>query len=288
MGLNIAGIQNILELWQLGYLKNSKKIIEMGSQELHLKSNDFERIIKIAGINNYEKEKFINIENWPEHPRCSSKHFYNMIGLDKYCSLDINKEHGAIEHDYNFPFEDNSMFSQFDIVTDHGTCEHAFNIAEAYRTMHKLCKHNGLIIIQQALWGGNGYYLLDKYFFDGLVAANNYKVLFNSYVITPKTKTKDGSPLSFHVPMSKDLLDTLEISKIESINVYGVLQKQIDSDFKFAYQNSMISKKQGHLGFNRMFYKDPPSYSFIPSVGDDISTKVLIKEIYKRVKKRFV
>ena len=43
MGLNIAGIQNILELWQLGYLKNSKKIIEMGSQELHLKSNDFER-----------------------------------------------------------------------------------------------------------------------------------------------------------------------------------------------------------------------------------------------------
>ena len=57
-----------------------------------------------------------------------------------------------------------------------------------------------------------------KYFFDGLVAANNYKVLFNSYVITPKTKTKDGSPLSFHVPMSKDLLDTLEISKIDTID----------------------------------------------------------------------
>ena len=40
MGLGIASVQNILELYNLGYLKNSKSIIEMGSQELHLKKEE--------------------------------------------------------------------------------------------------------------------------------------------------------------------------------------------------------------------------------------------------------
>ena len=40
MGLGIAAVQNTLELYNLGYLKNSKSIIEIGSQKLHLKKED--------------------------------------------------------------------------------------------------------------------------------------------------------------------------------------------------------------------------------------------------------
>ena len=41
MGLGVAAVQNVLELWQQGLFENKKKIIEMGSQELHLKAHDF-------------------------------------------------------------------------------------------------------------------------------------------------------------------------------------------------------------------------------------------------------
>ena len=36
MGLGIGAVQNILELNNLGYFKNSNNTIEIGSQNLHL------------------------------------------------------------------------------------------------------------------------------------------------------------------------------------------------------------------------------------------------------------
>ena len=53
----------------------------MGSQELHLKKNDFKEMIKMANINNYDEKNFKNLDNWPDHPRCSSKSLYKMLGL---------------------------------------------------------------------------------------------------------------------------------------------------------------------------------------------------------------
>jgi len=292
MGLGLTAVQNILELWQQGFLNNTRKIIEMGSQELHLKSADFEEMIRMAGVINYDKEKFLNLDNWPKQPRCSSKSFFQMLGAKEYFSIDINGEHGAIKHDYNLPFEDTSFYSQFDLVTDHGSCEHAFNIAESYRTMHRLCKPSGLIVIAQALWGGNGYYLYDKPFFEGIAAANNYKILFCSYTISTGTKTKNGSDHEFHIPMNKDLLMTVNLNRVDAIGVYAVLQKQTDADFQFPYQGQYLSEQQGHLGFNRLFHKDPPSYSYIPVFQnnpgkiENFSGKVLVKELLKRFKTR--
>ena len=40
MGLGLAAVQNTLELHNLGYLKNSKNIFEIGSQELQLKKEE--------------------------------------------------------------------------------------------------------------------------------------------------------------------------------------------------------------------------------------------------------
>lgn len=287
MGLGIAAVQNTLELWQQGFFKNIKKVVEMGSQELHLKRADFEELIKTANVVNYEKENFLNLDNWPEQPRCSSKSLYQMLGIDEYYSFDLNKELGSISHDYNLPFEDTSLYSQFDLVTDHGACEHAFNIAEAYRTMHRLCKPGGLIIISQILLGnthGNGYYCFDKSFFEGVAAANNYKILFDSYIITPGEKTRDGSDLEFHIPMNRDLLNTINLTNISYVGVHAVMQKQTEADFQLPYQAHFLSEKQGHLGFNRLFFRDPPSYSYIPSVNP--SGKLLLKMLIQKIKRR--
>ena len=289
MGYGIAAVQNTLELWQLGYFKNIKKVVEMGSQELHLKAADFEEMVMMAGVTNYEKEKFPNLDNWPKQPRCSSRLLYKMLGVDEHYNVDLNGEFNSIPHDFNLPFEDTSMYSQFDLVTDHCACGHSINIAESYRTMHSLCKPGGLIIVAIPLWGGNGYFLYDKAFIYGIAAANNYKILFDSYVINTCTKTKNGSGHGFHIPINKELLNTIDMTKVSWLGVHAVLQKQEDSDFKIPYQNDYLSEQQGHLGFNRLFYKDPPGgYSYIPVFDlKSISGKVLFKELINKVINRF-
>ena len=286
MGLGIAAVQNTLELSKLGLLEGINKIVEMGSQELHLTALDLEQMIKMAGLNNFQKNKFPDIDNWPNSPRCSAKSFYQFLGIKEYVSMDMNKEHGSISLDFNLPLEDTSLYSQFDLVTDHGACEHAFNIAETYRTMHRLCKPKGLIVIAQSLWGGNGYFLYDESFFDGIAAANNYKIIFNSYVITTKSKTPNGSDNQFHIPLNRDLLKTFDLSKT-SIGVYVVLQKQDKSDFKFPYQGQYLAKKQGHFGFNRIYHQNPLSSSFLPEAKiTALSGRDLLKELFRRIKSR--
>ena len=286
MGLGIAAVQNTLELSKLGLLEGINKIVEMGSQELHLTALDLEEMIKMAGLNNFQKNKFPDIDNWPNSPRCSAKSFYQFLGIKEYVSIDMNKEHGSISLDFNLPLEDTSLYSQFDLVTDHGACEHAFNIAETYRTMHRLCKPKGLIVIAQSLWGGNGYFLYDESFFDGIAAANNYKIIFNSYVIATGSKTPNGSDNQFHIPLNRDLLKTIDLSNA-NIGVYVVLQKQDKSDFKFPYQGQYLAKKQGHFGFNRIYHQNPLSSSFLPEAKiTALSGRDLLKELFRRIKSR--
>jgi hypothetical protein len=102
MGLGIGGLQNTLELWHQGLFANFKSVVEMGSQEIHVKAADFEELIKMAGVDHYSKENFKNLENWPHQPRCQARFLYSMLGFEEYRCLDLNGEYGAIPHDYNF------------------------------------------------------------------------------------------------------------------------------------------------------------------------------------------
>ena len=76
MGLGIASVQNMLELWQQGNLEDINSVIEMGSQELHLKSADFENLLNTACITEYDHTSFTSLDNWPSYPRCSAKPLY--------------------------------------------------------------------------------------------------------------------------------------------------------------------------------------------------------------------
>ena len=51
MGLGPAAVKLYLDLWQRGFFKNIKNVVEMGAQELHLKPADFEELVRVAGIN---------------------------------------------------------------------------------------------------------------------------------------------------------------------------------------------------------------------------------------------
>jgi len=289
MGLGIAAVQNTLELHNLGHLKNSKSVLEIGSQELHLKKEDLKELFDNAGLKSDLVDKYPNLNNWPEKPRCSSKYFYESLGIKEYQCIDINADYGAIVHDLNKPFEDRSKFNKFDIVTDHGSCEHVFNIAECYRTMHNLAKPGGYIIISQAVWKGNGYFKFDESFFEGIAAANNYKIIFNSYVLSTGNKTINGSEHQFHIPRNRELFNVLDFSKLKDLYISGVLQKTKEDKFKIPYQNKLMREVYNISGgFNRTYLKESMGYTYIPAstlTVEEAPFRHLIKALIIKIRK---
>ena len=288
MGLGIAAVQNTLELHNLGHLKNSKNVFEIGSQELQLKKEDLKQLFDNAGLKSDLVDEYPS-NNWPEKPRCPARYFYESLDIKEYQSIDINADHGAIPHDLNKPFEDRSKFNKFDIVTDHGSCEHVFNIAECYRTMHNLAKPGGYIIIAQAVWKSNGYFKFDESFFEGIAAANNYKIIFNSYVLSTGDKTINGSDHQFHLPRNRELFNVLDFSKLEDLNIYGVLQKTKEDKFKIPYQNKLMREVYNISGgFNRAYLKESMGYTYIPAstlTVEEAPFRYLIKALIKKVKR---
>lgn len=294
MGLGIAAVKLNLELWQRGFYKDIKSVIDIGSQELHLKKIDFDRILEEYCLNTDGKKKFPNLENWPESPRCPAKAFYELLGVEEYDSFDLNAEHGALVHDLNEPFTDVSFFGKYDLVTDHGCNEHAFNVSEAYRTMHKLCKPGGFLIIAQGVWQGNGYYQFDLSFFEGLAAANNYRILFSSYTILCG-KTKAGSFVEYHVPLSRELLKAIDWAKVDNIGICYVFQKQDDRAFQYPYQGGYMSKMSGHCGYKIQFSNSPPSRTYVPLRESALEItrtadlfKYLLKRIFSSIQRKFL
>ena len=292
MGMGIASAQNLLELNELGLLKNFKSVIDIGSQEIHIQKKDLKELIESAGLDAEVVENIPNVKNWPFSPRASTRHLYKILGMKDYQSIDMSGEDGAIVHDLNKPFEDSSMFNKFDIATDFGCCEHVFNISECYKTLHKLVKPGGYLIVDQALIKGNGYFKFDETFFEGIASANNYKIIFSSYVITTGEKTENGSYYQFHIPRNYKLLDVLDYSKLgnidksDAIGIFVVMQKTTNEEFKIPYQGSIYNDVYNIAGFNRIFTREPLGYTYVPSATITIAESSLT-EIIKALKNWF-
>ena len=296
MGLGLAPIQNILELKSLGYFKDMNSVLEMGSQELHLKKDDLKELFEINGLDKNLVEEFPNSKNWPFSPRCPSKYLYKALGLDEYSSIDLSGEHESIVHDLNEPFEDKSLFNKFDITTDFGSCEHVFNVAECYKTMHKLTKPGGYLIIAQATVKGNAFFTFDESFYEGIAAANGYKIIYSSYFIQTGEKTLKGSYHEFHIPRNSKLLNVLDYAKLRDfekntgVGIYGVFQKVNDDKFHMPQQGGMSNKDvyNGVVGFNRGYLKEEMGYHYIPSSTmtiEDATLVVILKSLIKCLKK---
>ena len=294
MGLGVATVQSLLELHRLDYFKNSNSVMEIGAQELHLKKEDLKELFEVAGLESELVEKFPRVDNWPNRPRTSSKYLYESLGLKEYQSIDINGEMGAIAHDLNKPFTDKSKFNKFDIVTDYGACEHVFNIAEAYRTMHNLTKPGGYIIVSQQVIGGNGYFKFDESFFEGIASANNYKIIYNNYIVQTLEQTKNGSDHQFLISRNKKMFSVLDLSyimKTEGVDlgVYGVLQKTKEDEFKIPYQNQLMKEMYDIRGFNRVYLKEPMGANlYVPRATvtvEETSLSNILKALINKIKR---
>lgn len=287
MGLGIAQVISILELYKLGYLKDKSNVLDIGSQELHLKKNDLKNLCAQTKMDISKIDSYPDIDMYPSKPRCSSKYLWESLGIKEYNSIDINEEHGSLNHDLNLPFEKKDYFNKYDIVTDIGSCEHVFNVPEAYKTIHKITKPGGLIIIHQAKIGGNGYYQFDRFFFESLAAANQYKIVTSNYTVILSEKTKEGSRKQFRIPLSQDFLNIIDKVSVANIGLEMVFQKTENNEFKIPYQGDLMKIEHNNFGYNKIFHRDDLSYSFIPQYKvSGITLRLLFKELIKRFKEK--
>ena len=111
MGLNAAAIRLNMELWERGLFKNIKSVVETGAQELHMDKKEFEQLVASYNLPNYKSKNFTPW-GWPgAPPRCSSKPLYELLGAEKYTSIDLTGQYGAIKLDLNLPQNVHSVSS---------------------------------------------------------------------------------------------------------------------------------------------------------------------------------
>lgn len=103
--------------------------------------------------------------------RRPARDLFDELGVGRYETIDANGN-ASILADLNLPLDPHP--GQFDLVTDVGTAEHIWDICQCWRTMHSLCKPNGIVffIKQTQGWPNHGFYNTQRCFFDDLVAAN--------------------------------------------------------------------------------------------------------------------
>ncbi len=286
MALGGKGLDIIFDLYQRDFFKNIKSVMDMGDQDMYV---TFDEIKKKFNDNNipFDEKKWENSKKFPTRPRVSTSTFWKALGINMASRMDIikldrNENDGDhITHDLNYPLEKKELFGKYDLVTDIGNNEHPFNIVEAYRTMHKLCRKKGYMIIFQAYLKGNGFYQFDHSTIDNVAAANNYSIIHSCFVISKDKK-------SFTLPLDESYLQLVNLNNISLIGIFYVLKKNDDGEFKFPYQGTgktPVSKE--FFTLNTSYKNRLPINTYIPHSIDKIKTKVLIKQIIKRIKNKF-
>ncbi len=263
MGLGGGPVRFFCDLWQRGIFESIDSVCESGSQELNMTAKEFHGIVQAHGLSDYDRQDFALLDKFPGTPRESARKLYQLLGAQNYTCLDLNKEHGAIGHDLNTPFDDRSKWEQFDLVTDFGCNEHCFNVMEAYRTLHRLLKPGGYMVICQPRYAEtNGYYLMDESFYEGLAAANGYKIVQAQYVTTELNRAREERE-QFLIPLSRDLLRIIDLNAVK-ISIIYCLQKVSSEDFVIPYQDKFLSERQGNAGYIQYFERRPPVRSYLP------------------------
>ena len=255
--MKIGLINLALTLYKNGFFSDVNSMLDMGSKELRVSYTDLKH--SLDQVNIKIKNKDLNIlKKFPKGKRISTKNFWSLLKIKDYKCTDINKSHNSIYLDLNYPLKNKKLFSKFDLVNDFGNNEHIFNVGEAFKTMYNLCKKDGLIWINQSVYGGNGFFHFDQSFFEGFAAANSLSIVHMSYVINI------GAYKQFLIPCDKDLISQFDLNKIKNLDISCIFRKKTNNKFKYHYQyNSNNNQKPFLQSF--ITNKYPPERIYIPT-----------------------
>lgn len=290
MALNLNILQLSCELYKKGFFKNLKSVIDMGDQDLNLTHEELKNSLNFLDLSKLDKT-LSHAETFPKRPRLSSSFLWKVLGFEKADRLDLIKldrikndpTDEFFKVDLNYPLESQIKVNQYDFVTDLGNNEHPFNVVESYKSMHKLCKKNGFLLIQQGVFGGNGFYNFDISFFENLAAVNQYSCLYSSLVFFQKNKKNNF----FCTPVDKSYYNMVDLNNIDEIEAIYIFKKNTENEFLYPYQGSGKSFENYEYYVNQFHTINSfPSRTYLPKSYNDLSLKTLIKFLLNKFLKR--
>ena len=127
-------------------------------------------------------------------------------------------------------------------------------------------------------------------------------ILFSSFMLTldknyltPEERRTQPAALNrlcdeHHIPMSNDLLNTVNWSKdYTTVSICYVFKKQSDEDFRFLYQYNVMVQVHGNHGYQLQFLPTPRSRTYIPVLTNTIGGQLasfLVKTLARHVLRR--
>jgi len=289
LAYNSLIIKKIFDYINNKKLEKLESVLDFGDQDLNISFEDMVNNLKKNKIN-FSEKKFEALKQFPKRPRVPASTLWLTLGFKAADRIDLNKlvrkpennsDGKVYEIDLNYELSEGKIEKKYHLVTDFGNNEHVFNIAQAFKTSHQLCSKNGLIWIIQNLYGANGFYNFDLSYFELMAASNSY-LIEDSFMIIKKENIREI------IPINADIFKKLDLNKVEEIQVSYLFRKQNDESFKFSYQgigDSVSHDKFYELNDNSQNYDLKRFY--IPRRIGQIRTKILIKEIINRIKRKF-
>lgn len=276
------------------YLKQAQKldtinsVMDMGDQDLNLNYDQLQKKLSHLKIPEFET-LFDRAKYYPERPRVSSSAFWQCLGIKETDRLDLfqldrenDVKHVFYKIDLNYPLEKKVINKKYDLVTDVGNNEHPFNVAECFRSLHNLTNKNGLMLIQQSIFKGNGLYNFEIGFFESLAAANNYQILYSSYTVSYNNTY-------FSLPITTNILDIINIGAANTISVIYLFKKIDDDNFNYSYQDLGKEPTREEFFTNSLNFENlPPQRNYVPTNIEHLSIKKMIGVILKKIKKKIL
>lgn len=215
MGYRKNSYEILVALKEQSLFDGLKSVIEFGSQDIEVDL----------------LESFPSLKS-PQQERVSAKHLYYGLGFREYACIDFDGAHHALSFDLNYNLKDQYHYEQtFDVVTVMGTAEHVFNQATLFENIHRLCHHNGLIILSVPMqgWYNHGFFNYQPKFFYKLAIANHY-----DYVAAWVS--------SDQLIALKNLNDPASYASKEDVSLTIVLRKSTDTIFCFPIDGNIMDE----------------------------------------------
>jgi hypothetical protein len=223
MGIGAPIIALFHQLARDGELKDVKRIIELGSQDMTCPGYGqlINRTIAVMGG-----------EQLPDPERIANggaaRDFYRRLGWQYRC-IDTDGRHDAVTMDLNFDPAPNSEKATYDLVTNFGTTEHLINQVNAFTVLHDLARPGGLIIhILPCIAVEHGFFTYQPNFFYALARANSYDTL--GIWLNPNTA------LASLIPWQHGMLRYLKLDPNNDAVLVVAQRKMFGVDFKVPFQ----------------------------------------------------
>lgn len=181
MGLGRGLLAEFTALKRSGALEKPARVIEIGAQQLSddfLQSNDLlDEIYALFGRARSDLGTLVGQENYAEQAP-SSRGFWTSLGLD-YAAIDYDGHRNSVALDLNRDQVPATLKGKFDLVVNAGTTEHVANQENAFRIIHDLTAHRGVMLHDVPAGGmiDHGFFNYNPRFFQRVAAFNLYEVL---------------------------------------------------------------------------------------------------------------